>query len=85
MKEKLGPILNQKYQEESQKRAQIIQNLQSELTFGNSMTYDHTRMLQEMEKVADGDSNNDKMEIIDSLRQDIKRKEVYFIEKKFDD
>ena len=32
-----------------------------------------------------GDASNDKLELIDVLRKDIKSKQVYFIEKRFDD
>jgi hypothetical protein len=39
MKEQLGPILTQKYEEDAAKRQQLIQNMQSILDFGNSMAY----------------------------------------------
>lgn len=38
-----------------------------------------------MESTINNDTNNDKLELIDVLRKDIKMKEVYYIEKRFDD
>lgn len=38
-----------------------------------------------MQNGIDNDKVSDKMEQIDMLRKDIKRKQVYFLEKKFDD
>jgi len=49
------------------------------------MTYEGSDIIRAMEATMNGDASNDKLELIDVLRKDIKSKQVYFIEKRFDD
>lgn len=47
--------------------------------------YEETPILSQMEATLEGDTSSDRLELIDVLRKDIKRKQVYFHEKRFGD
>lgn len=46
IKEQLGPILNQKYEEESQKRDLLIQKMKSKIDFGNKLDYEGSGIIR---------------------------------------
>ena len=78
-------MLNQKYEEEAARRNSIIEALKSQVGMGNSLVYREGEIVKEMDRSVNNDTREDKMDLINVLRKDIKKKQVYFIEKKFDD
>jgi hypothetical protein len=84
IKEEIAPILNKRYEEESIKREELLTSLKENITSSNNDFLQENVLLQDLLIALENNKLTEKLELIDVLRNDIKLKEIYFIEKRFD-